>query len=145
MNDWNNEGNMNQIRLPLDESINQITSKVIECCFLVSNNLGCGFLEKVYENALAFELRKTGLCVEQQFEIPVYYSGVLVGEFVADLLIEKKVIVELKTVKLLSDAHSAQCLNYLAATGLPICLLVNFYRPRVEIKRIAGRTVEFVQ
>lgn len=115
---------------------NDITSKIIGCCYKVSNTLGCGFLEKLYENALAIEIRKAGLEVAQQYPIPVYYSGVLIGDYVADLLVEREVLVELKTVKLLEDIHTAQCLNYLAATQLPLCLLVNFYHPRVEIKRL---------
>ncbi len=125
----------------LDESINKITSKVVGCSFTVSNRLGCGFLEKVYENALAIELRKAGLRVDQQYGIPVYYDGNVVGEFVADLLVENVVLVELKCVKVLTDLHTAQCLNYLAGTGLDICLLLNFYHPKVDVDRILGRNV----
>lgn len=101
--------------------------------------MGNGFLEKVYENALAYEVRKAGLAVAQQHRIEVLYDGnVIVGEFVADLLVEERVLVELKAVKALDDVHMAQCLNYLKATGLPVCLLINFGRPRVEVKRIAN-------
>ena len=98
--------------------------------------MGCGFLEKVYENALAHELRKAGMHVTQQHPIKVRYDGVIVGEFVADLLIEQCVLVELKAVRMLDDIHKAQCLNYLKATGIHICLLVNFGNPKVEIKRV---------
>ncbi len=101
----------------------------------MSNALGAGFLEKVYENALALELRKSGLEVKQQAPVSVFYEGTLVGEFFADLLVSNTVIVELKAVKEFSDAHAAQCLNYLKATGQPICLLLNFGKPRVEVKR----------
>ena len=118
--------------------INEITEKVIGSAFIVSNTLGSGFLEKVYENALTHELRKTGLSLEQQYGIPVYYDGVVVGDYVADLLVEDGVVVELKSVKSLDEIHMAQALNYLKATGLLICLLINFGRPKIEIKRIAG-------
>ncbi len=116
--------------------VNEITEKVIGCIYLVSNTLGCGFLEKVYENASGIAIAKTGLRVQQQYSIQVRYDGIVVGEFFADLLVEELVLVEMKTVKSLEEIHTAQCLNYLRATGLPVCLLVNFYRPKVEIKRI---------
>ncbi|NWG32982.1 MAG: GxxExxY protein [Chloroflexi bacterium] len=116
--------------------VNEITERVIGCLYQVSNTLGCGFLEKVYENASAIAIAKAGLRVQQQFPIKVRYEGIIVGEFFADLLVEELVLVEMKAVKLLEDVHTAQCLNYLRATGLPVCLLVNFYRPKVEIKRI---------
>ena len=102
----------------------------------MGNALGHGFLEKVYENALAHELRKTSLAVEQQREIKVLYDGIVVGEYIADLLVEGQVLVEIKAVRALDDVHSAQCLNYLKATGHHLCLLINFARPRVEIRRI---------
>jgi GxxExxY protein len=79
---------------------------------------------------------KTVLKVQQQFPIAVKYDGLIVGDFFADLLVEEQVLVELKAVTVLDDVHKAQCLNYLSATGLPICLLVNFYRPKVEICRL---------
>ena len=125
--------------MQLDE-INQITEKVIGCAFTVSNGLGAGFLEKVYENALAHEIRKAGLSVVQQYGVPVYYDEVMVGDYVADLLVEAHVLVELKAVKALDKIHLAQCLNYLKATHLPICLLINFGKPRLEIKRIINST-----
>lgn len=91
--------------------INQITERVIGCVHRVSNTLGCGFLEKVYENALAIEIRQNNLRVQQQRPIKVLYNNTLVGEFAADLLVEDCVIVELKAVKALDEVHSAQCLN----------------------------------
>ncbi len=115
---------------------NQITEAVIGAAYKVGNTLGSGFLEKVYENALAMETRKTGLLVIQQQPINVKYEDAIVGEFVADLLIQDEVLVELKAVKALDEIHLAQCLNYLKATGLHICLLINFGNPKVEIKRI---------
>ncbi|MBE7436338.1 MAG: GxxExxY protein [Anaerolineales bacterium] len=116
--------------------VNDITEKIIGCLYQVSNTLGCGFLEKVYENASGIAIAKAGLRVQQQFPIQVRYEGVIVGDYFADLLVEELVLVELKTVKTFDDVHTAQCLNYLRATGLPVCLLVNFYRPKLEIKRI---------
>jgi GxxExxY protein len=85
---------------------------------------------------LTIELRQNGLKVEQQYPIRVFYNSEPVGEFTADLLIDDCVIVELKSARKLDDVHSAQCLNYLKATGLNVCLLVNFGKPRAEIKRI---------
>ncbi len=116
--------------------INAITQKIIGCAYTVSNTLGCGFLEKVYENALAIELRKSGLAVEQQHGVRVTYSGQVVGEFFADILVAGCIIVELKAGKALDDAHYAQCLNYLRATGLKVCLLMNFGKPKLEVKRV---------
>ena len=116
----------------------QLTEKIIQCAFDVSNTLGCGFLEKVYENALAHELRKAGLKAQQQHGITVYYDGVAVGEYTADLLVEGVLLIELKAVKDLDDIHLAQCMNYLKATNLRLCLLINFAKPRVEVRRIVN-------
>ncbi len=112
-----------------------MTDKVIGCAFTVSNSLGAGFLENVYENALAHELRKNGLKVSQQQPIPVYYDGVLVGDYYADIIVENTVLVELKVVQRLDEIHMAQCLNYLRATGMPVCLLMNFAKPILEFHR----------
>ena len=122
---------MNADRKRLDE----ISERVIGCAFTVANTLGVGFLEKVYENALAHELTKAGLTVRQQIAIGVEYDGVTVGTYVADLLVENAVLVEIKTVRALDTNHDAQCLNYLRATGLTVCLLTNFANPRLEIRR----------
>ena len=116
----------------------QLTEKVIQCAFTVSNTLGCGFLEKVYENALAHELHKADLQVQQQHGITVYYDGIAVGEYTADLLVEGVLLLELKTVKDLDDIHLAQCLNYLKATNLRLCLPMNFSKPKLEFRRIAN-------
>jgi len=115
----------------------ELTEKIIGCAFKVSNTLGCGYLEKVYENALAYELRKAGLKVEQQKRVDVFYDGILVGYFDADIVVEDNVILEIKAVRALDDAHRAQTLNYLKSTGLRLGLLINFGAPRVEIKRVA--------
>ena len=95
-------------------------------------------MEKVYENALAHELRKAGLKTEQQHPVSVRYDGAVVGEYLADLLVEDCVVVELKAVKALDDVHLAQCLNYLKATALSLCLLLNFGAPKVQIKRVVN-------
>jgi GxxExxY protein len=118
--------------------MNELTEKVIRCASTVSTMLGCGFLEKVYENALAHELRKAGVQVQQQHGITVYYDGVAVGEYAADLLVEGVLLVELKAAKELDDIHLAQCLNYLRATKLRLCLLMNFGKPKLEVRRIAN-------
>ena len=114
-----------------------ITEKIIGCSFTVSTELGSGFVEKVYENALAFELRKLQFEVEQQAAVKVK-KEIVVGEYVCDLLVDRLVIVELKAVKLLDPVHMAQCLNYLKATGLNVCLLMNFGRNKLEFRRIVN-------
>ena len=118
------------------KNLNQLTETIIGCAFEVSNNLGAGFLEKVYENALRIELRRAGLAVVQQQPVPVTYRNERVGDYFADLLVEDSVVIEIKAVKAFDDIHLAQCLNYLKATGVSICLLINFGKPRVEIKRL---------
>lgn len=120
--------------------VNTITERIIGCSYNVSNTLGIGFVEKVYENALAHEIRKSGLRVVQQHPITVGFDGITVGEFFADLLVEDRVLVELKAVSPLKDEHTAQALNYLRATGLEICLLINFGTTKVEIKRLRPST-----
>ena len=117
-------------------ALDRVTEKVIGCVHQVSNALGAGFLEKVYENALAVELHQSGLQAVQQHRIEVRYRDVLVGDFIADLLVEGCIIVEVKAVKTLDEIHSAQCLNYFRATGLTVCLLVNFGTPKAMVKRI---------
>jgi GxxExxY protein len=117
-------------------ALNQISEKIIGCAFKVSNALGDGYLEKVYENALAHELRKAGLSVLQQHGLKVYYDNVVVGEYVPDLFVEDEVIVELKAIKALQDTHVAQCINYLKTTGLRLCLLLNFGRRKMEVRRL---------
>ena len=115
---------------------NQITEAIIGAAYQVSNTLGAGFLEKVYENSLRHELVKKGLQVEQQLAIEVVYDGEVVGEYVADLVVENSVLVELKAVKSLDEIHAAQLINYLKATKFKLGLLINFGNPKVEIKRL---------
>lgn len=112
-----------------------LTRAVIGCAFEVINELGAGFLESVYEKALALALRQAGLNVEVQRPITVYFRSSVVGEFFADILVERKILVELKAVKVLAPEHQAQIINYLNATGIQIGLLINFGNPRLEYKR----------
>ncbi len=111
-----------------------LTEVILKAFYTVYNTLGYGFLEKVYENALLLELRRQGLRVHQQVPIKVYYAGQVVGEYFADLLVENRVIVELKAAEALSPAHEAQLLNYLKATGISVGLVLNF-GPRPEFRR----------
>jgi len=113
-----------------------LSEKLMGCALAVQRGLGCGFLEKVYENALVHECMKAGMAVSAQHPIRVIYDGMVVGEFAANLLVEDRLLVELKTVKALDDIHLAQCLNYLKATGLKVCLLLNFGKPELEIRRV---------
>jgi GxxExxY protein len=122
-------------------NMDRITEEIIGKAFKVYNTLGAGFLEEVYENALAIELRKSGLSVNQQYPIPVHYQGKIVGEYFADLYVEKTVIIELKTVKALDDIHLTQVLNYLKGTRNSIALLINFGSPKVQIKRVINNVL----
>ena len=116
-------------------NINTLTEKIIGCAFRVHNTLGCGFLEKVYENALAHELKKNSLTVAQQQSIRVLYDGVSVGDYAADILVESLVILELKAAQAIDKIHEAQLLNYLKATGLTLGLILNFGQPKLQIRR----------
>ena len=115
------------------QELNEVTERIIGGAFTVANRMGSGFLEKVYENALSHELRKAGMRAEQQKRLAVHYDNVLVGEYIADLIVEETVLVEIKAA---ANLDMAQCLNYLRATGLSLCLLINFGNPRVQIQRI---------
>ena len=116
-----------------------LTERVLGAVFEVSNTLGAGFLQKVYERALLRELDLRGIRATAQASFPVTYKGHYVGEFFADLLVEEVLVVELKCVERLASEHTAQCLNYLRASGLAVSLLVNFQKPKVEWKRIVHR------
>lgn len=120
------------------KNLDKITETIIGCALDVMSVLGSGFLEKVYENALVHEIKKTGLVVLQQHTIKVMYDFIEVGDYVADLLVENQILVELKAVKGIDDIHRAQCMNYLKATGHNVCLLLNFGVPKLEIKRIVN-------
>ena len=112
----------------------ELTSQIIKCAYAVHKNLGFGFLENVYQNALIVELNQAGLRAEKEKRIQIHYSGHLVGDYVADIVVEEKIILELKSTKLINPIHEAQLVNYLKATGIEVGLLINFGE-RVEIKR----------
>lgn len=116
--------------------INDVTYAINGAVFEVNRILGSGFIEKVYENALLVELKRRGIKAESQVPIKVLYKEKVVGEYIADLLVEDKVIVELKTVENIDKVHEAQLLNYLKATGIRVGILVNFKHPKAEIKRM---------
>ena len=113
-----------------------ISQCVIRCAFDVSNTLGAGFFEKVYENALCVEFERNGLKFQAQKSIVVNYKGFRVGEYIADIVVEDKLLLELKVVSTLCSSHDAQVMNYLKATNLSVGLLLNFGRPKLGIKRI---------
>ena len=116
----------------------EITERIIEACYEVANELGAGFLESVYEKALLVALGEKGIDAASQVPMAVSFRGQNVGEFFADIIVESKVVVEVKAVKRLLPEHSAQVINYLKATGMDVGLLVNFGGPKVEIKRMHG-------
>ena len=116
----------------------EITERIIEACYEVANELGAGFLESVYEKALLVALSEKGIDVASQVPMAVSFRKQNVGEFFADIIVESKVVVEVKAVKRLIPEHSAQVINYLKATGIEVGLLVNFGGPKVEIKRLHG-------
>ena len=117
-----------------------LTRTIIGAAMRVHGDLGPGFLESVYQNALAVELRNADLAIECQKRLRVEYRGVVVGEFAADMLVDGRVLVENRAVRAIAVAHEAQLLNYLAATGTSIGLLLNFGAPRLEFRR---RTPEY--
>ena len=119
-----------------EQDLDKITEQIIACAYTVSNTVGVGFVEKVYENAHAHEMIKVGLYVVQQHPNKAIYDGVVVGEFFADMLVENRILLELKAVSELTEEHVAQALNYLRATGLLLCLLINFGKSRVQIRRL---------
>ena len=122
-----------------DDELNQLTEKIIGSAFKVLNTLGVGFLEHVYEKALVHELNQLGILAEPQQSVEVFYDGIVVGEFFPDILVNKTVIIEVKATKNHDEAFTAQCLNYLKATGKPVCLLLNFGKPKLDIKRYRGQ------
>lgn len=113
----------------------ELTEKIIGCAMKVHSTLGPGFLESGYQKALAHKLQKAGLKVECEKTITVHYDGVVVGDFSADMLVEDKVMLELKANQALAPANEVQLVNYLAATGIEVGLLLNFGAERLEFKR----------
>jgi len=116
--------------------LNSLSENVLGAVFEVANVLGAGFLEKVYQRALIRELSLRGIRATSEASFAVTYKGQVIGEYFADLVVEDVLVVELKCVERLSNEHTAQCLNYLRASGLTLCLLVNFQRPKVEWRRV---------
>ncbi|OHC07187.1 MAG: GxxExxY protein [Planctomycetes bacterium RIFOXYB12_FULL_42_10] len=112
-----------------------VTETVIGCAYRVYNKMGFGFLESVYEKCLLIELHKAGMDAEAQKPITVYYDDEIVGEFVADIIVNDTIILELKSVRRVVKAHEVQLVNYLVATGKPIGLILNFGESKVEVKR----------
>ena len=114
----------------------ELTRSIIGCAFDVINELGAGFLESVYEHAMTIALTQTGRRVQRQTPVPVWFRGKSVGHFYADLLVDDKVIVELKAIRSISPEHVAQVINYLQATGVEIGLILNFGNQRLEYRRV---------
>ena len=114
----------------------ELTEQILGAAFEVHNTLGCGFLEKVYENALVYELKQRGLKVTSQKEIKVSYKSQEVGLYVCDILVGEQVIVEVKAVEGITGLHQAQLLNYLKGSGYEVGLILNFGKPKLEYKRL---------
>src|SRR5213595_1113028 len=110
----------------------ELTGKILEACFEVSNELGVGFIESVYEKALQVVLLQKGMAVERQIPLNVSFRGVTVGNFSVDMIVEGKVLLELKAVDTFSSGHFAQLLNYLKATGIEVGMAINFGTPKIE-------------
>jgi GxxExxY protein len=119
-----------------DFSLQPLTRQIIGAAFEVHNVLGFGFLEKVYQRAMQVELQSSGVKVELEPKIQVEFKGVIVGDYAADLLVENKIIVELKADAAYQSAHEAQLLNELRGTGIRLGYFINFGRDRVEYKRM---------
>ena len=119
-----------------------LTGKILEGCFEVSKELGIGFIESVYEKAFVVALEQKGLKVKRQVPLNVHFRSVVVGEFFVDVLVENKVLIELKAVKFFVGEHFAQTINYLKATGIEVGLIVNFGNPKLEYRRFNNRFLE---
>ena len=117
----------------------ELTGRIIHCCMDVHNELGCGFLEKVYQEALEIVLKEEGINYEREKHLPIQFRGtILQCDYIADFVIDNKVIVELKAVSALDSLFEAQVINYLRATGLQVALLINFGQKDLQIKRLAA-------
>lgn len=129
---------MNKSTIDKDKEVvyKELSYKVINAALYVHNKLGVGFLEKVYENALIIAFKKNNIQCKQQIPLIVYFEGEIVGEYFADIIVEDKIIIELKTVDKILDIHRAQVMNYLRATRYKLALLINFARPKLEWERI---------
>ncbi len=118
------------------EEMNEISGRVLGCAIKVAKVLRPGYFEKVYENALVYEMRKQGLRVETQVRLDVCYEDIVVGQYIADVLVEGMMLLELKMTDDIGPAHISQALNYLTTTGLPLCLILNFGTSKLGIKRV---------
>ncbi len=114
---------------------NDLIKKIIQCAYNVRMQLSAGYLEAIYKKALLIELRENGLSVEEEYPISVFYNGIVVGEYRADIIVNKEIIIELKAVQNLHQIHEAQLVNYLTATNIENGLLINFGSDKLEIKR----------
>ncbi len=119
-----------------EEELSELSGRILGCAIAVAKKLRPGYLEKVYENALAHELHKASIGFERQVGLDVVYDEVVVGQFLADILVEGLIILELKATDAIADQHIAQALNYLTTTGWPLCLILNFGTPKLGIKRV---------
>ena len=119
-----------------EENLNELSGLVLGCAIKVAKKLRPGYLEKVYENALFYELRKQHFRVQRQVYLDVYYDGIVVGQFIADIVVDNTIILELKAADAISNDHVSQALNYLTTTGCKLCLILNFGTPKLGIKRI---------
>lgn len=119
-----------------------ITKKIIRCFYNVYNKLGFGFLEKVYENALCYELKKTNLSCFSQYPVDVYYEDLKVGKYFADIIVENKVIIELKADAAICPQHEAQLVNYLKATDIEVGLLLNFGQEPKVVRKIFNNNIK---
>jgi GxxExxY protein len=113
----------------------ELTGKILGAAFAVHNELGAGFLEKVYSNALAVEWGQTGSCCEREVPFKVNYRNIVVGDYCTDIVVEKRVLVELKACAGLDSVHEAQILNYMKASGIRVGLLMNFGQPKLQYRR----------
>ncbi len=113
----------------------ELTGKILEAAFAVHNTLGSGFLERVYANALLLELRRSGIDCVQEAQLKVTYRDTIVGDYIADIIVDNRVILELKACASLDPGHSAQVMNYLRAAKVRVGLLLNFGRPKLEYRR----------
>jgi GxxExxY protein len=127
---------MNQPLIPMTLEHQELTGKILKAFYHVYNTLGYGYLESVYQKALLITLRKMGLKAEERVPIKVYFEGVIVGEFFADIVVEDAVILELKTAEAICEAHGAQLLNYLQATGITVGLVLNFGPQPETLRRV---------
>ena len=119
-----------------DEELNELSGLILGCAITVARKLRPGYLEKVYENALFHELSKQPVRVQRQVSLNVYYDDIVVGQFIADIVVVHTIILELKASDAIAEDNIAQALNYLTTTGLPLCLILNFGTPKLGIKRV---------